>query len=227
MLLADYIKTVAQGLKLIEEEFVFVGGAVAECYVTSNVAEQARPTDDIDVVLELAHYGKYASLQENLIQAGFNPDASSRVICRYTYKGITVDIMPDEPAILGFSNKWYKAGIKESIYYEIDKACSIKIFPAPLYIASKIEAYYQRGAQDKRLSTDFEDIIYVLENRQEFYGELLSTGGDTKAFIKDFAVKLMIERDTQEAVSAVMGYSPLPERINFILDLLKRISTTI
>lgn len=66
------------------------------------IAEPARLTDDIDVVLELAHYGKYAALQEKLIHAGFSPDRASKVICRYKYKGITVDIMPDDPGILGF-----------------------------------------------------------------------------------------------------------------------------
>ena len=127
MLLINSIRTIAKGLEPLGEAFVFVGGSVVECYVTSNVAEQARLTDDIDVVLELAHYGKYAALQEKLIHAGFNPDRASKVICRYKYKGITVDIMPDDPGILGFSNRWYKDGIKQSIKYKIDDALNINI----------------------------------------------------------------------------------------------------
>jgi hypothetical protein len=71
MLSIESLRTVAQGLEPLEEEFVFVGGSVVECYVTSSVAEQARPTDDIDVVLELTHYGQYGAFQEKLINAGF------------------------------------------------------------------------------------------------------------------------------------------------------------
>jgi predicted nucleotidyltransferase len=123
--------------------------------------------------LELGLYGKYAILQEKMIGAGFNPDSTSRVICCYKYRGITVDIMPDEPRILGFSNRWYKHGIKEATLFKLDEATTIQIFSAPFYIASKIEAYYQRGAKVKRLSTDFEDIVYVLENRKEFVDEVI------------------------------------------------------
>ena len=158
MLLKNQLKTVALGLKPIIGEFVFVGGAVVECYVTRSGAEEARQTDDIDIVVELAHYGKYAALQENLLTGGFNPDSTSKVICRYKFKGIIVDIMPDNEAILGFSNQWYKDGIRHAQLFPLDDM-TIKIFPAPIYLASKIEAYKQRGASDKRLSSDFEDII--------------------------------------------------------------------
>ena len=39
MLLKDQIKTVALGLQPIVDEFVFVGGAIVECYVTRSAAE--------------------------------------------------------------------------------------------------------------------------------------------------------------------------------------------
>ena len=35
--------------------------------------------------------------------------------------------MPDDPGILGFSNRWYKDGIKQSIKYKIDDALNINI----------------------------------------------------------------------------------------------------
>jgi hypothetical protein len=54
MLLKDQIKTVALGLQPIVDEFVFVGRAIVECYVTRSAAEEARQTDDIDIVVELA-----------------------------------------------------------------------------------------------------------------------------------------------------------------------------
>jgi predicted nucleotidyltransferase len=225
MLLAEQIKTIAAGLEPLNENFIYVGGAVVECYVTSNVAEQPRPTDDIDVVLELAHYGKYVHLQERLIHAGFNPDSDSKVICRYKYKGITVDIMPDEPRILGFSNKWYKDGIRNSISYKVDDALSIKIFSSPFFIASKIEAYYTRGAQDKRFSTDFEDIMYIFENRKEAFDEIVASDKNVKTCIKEFAQGLLLAKDTDEAIGAVMGYSPLPERIDFVKNVLNKLST--
>lgn len=90
MLLKDQIKTVALGLQPIVDEFVFVGGAIVECYVTRSAAEEARQTDDIDIVVELAHYGKFSALQEKLIAGGFNPDSTSSVICRYRFKLLSI-----------------------------------------------------------------------------------------------------------------------------------------
>lgn len=224
MRLIESIRTVARGLEPIDEEFVFVGGSVVECYVTSIGAEEARPTDDIDVVLELTPYGQYSVLQEKLIKAGFNPDSTSKVICRYKYKGITVDIMPDNPGILGFTNRWYKDGIKNSSTYVLDETLSIKIFPAPYYVASKIEAYLQRGVQDKRLSTDFEDIIYVIENRRELPDEVANGIASVKDCIITFSKDLLSEKDTREAISAIMGYIPVPQRIDYVKNVLEKLA---
>jgi predicted nucleotidyltransferase len=222
MLLRNQIKTVAEGLKPILNEFVFVGGAVVECYVTTQDAESARQTDDIDVVVGLAHYGSYAALQENLIAAGFNPDIGSKVICRYEYRGIIVDIMPDNASILGFSNRWYNDGIRHAELFPIDDI-SIKILPAPLYLASKIEAYRHRGATDKRLSPDFEDIVYVLENRPEVVDEITASEYKVKQYLSEFMRFLLQERDLNEGIRAVLGYSPLPGRVEYVASIIRSI----
>lgn len=224
MLLIESIRAVAKGLEPLGEGFVFVGGAVVECYVTSSVAEQARPTDDIDVVLELTHYGRYSTLQEKLIYAGFNPDNTSKVICRYKYKGITVDIMPDDPGILGFTNRWYKDGIKNALPYIVDETLAIKIFSSSYYVASKIEAYRHRGIKDKRLSKDFEDIVYVIENRPELLIEVTNDSASVKHYISAFSKDLLSERDTKEAIGAVMGYAPLPQRIDYVRSVLEKLA---
>lgn len=223
MLFRNQVRTIALGLKPLDD-FVFVGGAIVDCYVTSLAAEQARITDDIDVTLQLTHYGVYAELQEKLIQSGFSPDTSSKVICRYQYKGITVDIMPDNPHILGFSNKWYKDGIRHAIAYRIDDDLDIKIFPAPLYLASKIEAFRHRGAKDKRISTDFEDIIFVLENRNEIIVEIARADPNVRLYIVDFLSALVKEQDTQEAIRAVLGYVPVRERVEYVNQVIKQIT---
>jgi len=223
MLLKDQIKTVALGLQPIVDEFVFVGGAIVECYVTRSAAEEARQTDDIDIVVELAHYEKFGVLQEKLIAGGFNPDSTSKVICRYRFKGIIVDIMPDNEAILGFSNRWYTDGIRHAQTFPIDDL-TIKIFPAPIYLASKIEAYRQRGASDKRLSSDFEDIVYVLENRPEIVDEVIASRSDVRDYIVEFMTSLLHESDVNEGIRAVLGYSPLPGRLEYVINVITALS---
>jgi len=159
------IKAIAGLMDQLHEDVVFVGDATVSLYADLKATE-SRPTDDVDIIIELASYHKYVVLDERLRDAGFVNDAASGVICRYQIQGITVDIMPTHPEAIGFSNKWYPDGFKESITVNIDGK-SIKIFSLPYFIASKLEAFNNRGKGDYRFSSDFEDIVYVLENNSQ------------------------------------------------------------
>jgi predicted nucleotidyltransferase len=73
---------------------------------------------------------------------------------------------------MGFSSRWYKDGIQSAMEIELPNKIKIRTFTAPYFIASKIEAYKSRGKNDMRTSPDFEDLIYVLDNRNELIAEL-------------------------------------------------------
>jgi hypothetical protein len=102
------IKVVCQALSGLEQDFVFVGGAVVSLYATNpELASEVRPTMDVDVLLELISYYGYAELDERLRGFGFVNDTDSDVICTYIIRGVIVDVMPTDPAAIGFSNRWY------------------------------------------------------------------------------------------------------------------------
>jgi predicted nucleotidyltransferase len=73
------IKAVANILNQLNEEFVFVGGATVSLYGDVSKGE-ARPTEDVDVIIELASYTGYAELDENLRKLGFENDIESGVL---------------------------------------------------------------------------------------------------------------------------------------------------
>lgn len=100
-------------------------------------------------VVEIWTYREYAVLEEQLRQMGFVNDQSSRVICRYSVQGIIVDIMPTGENVLGFKNKWYPDGYKNSIVVDIEDQYSIRIFSLPYFIASKLDAFIDRGKKDR------------------------------------------------------------------------------
>lgn len=78
------LKAVNQQLKGLGQDFVFVGGATVSLYATNaELASEIRPTDDVDVIVELATYGGYSKLDEKLREIGFVNDVASGVICRY------------------------------------------------------------------------------------------------------------------------------------------------
>jgi predicted nucleotidyltransferase len=209
------LKAVARQLGELNEQVVYVGGATASLYVNRAVAPEVRPTTDIDVVIELASYADYALLDETLRKKGFQNEQSAGVICRYTMPGIqldimqhlVVDIMPTRPEILGFSNRWYVEGFKNSVLYPLDADTSIHIFTLPYFIASKLEAIAGRGGSDLRSSSDFEDIVFVLDGCYDFLKEMESADKEVQLYLRDKFKELLKRPPIEEEI-----YGHLPPR---------------
>ena len=60
------LQTVANGLGVLKDVMVFVGGAVAEMYASNPELSDIRPTLDVDCVIELPSRTAHAKLEEDL-----------------------------------------------------------------------------------------------------------------------------------------------------------------
>jgi len=187
------IKVVYDALEELANEVVFLGGATVALYADRPSGE-ARPTDDVDILVELMHYQDYAAIEERLRSKGFTNDTESGVICRYRVRGIIVDVMPTGKNILGFTNSWYEQGYATSVTHVLDEHYSIKIFQPVYFLATKMEAFNNRGGSDGRWSSDFEDIVYVLNNRNSIWKELQAADTAVKAYLKD-QFRLLLENE--------------------------------
>lgn len=218
------IKAVHNALRPLEKDVVFIGGAVVSLYA-DGITYDVRPTDDVDVLVEVYTRVDYARLEEQLREVGFKNDTTANFVGRYILPGILVDIMPTEETILGFSNKWYRKGFASSIQHEIDPNHTIKIFQAPYFIASKIEAFKARGKNtygeyDGRFSSDFEDIIYVLENRRAVWNEMsMASEGLREYLITEFE-KMLKHPDIEEWIDSTAGFSS-PPMTYYIIEKMK------
>lgn len=213
------IKAVSNALAKLEIPVVFAGGATVSLYADIYFREEARPTNDVDVVVELVAYKNYAAVEEQLRSIGFVNDMQSKVICRYKYKGLIVDIMPTDEKVLGFSNKWYAPGFKRAVDFEIEKQHTVKIFPAAYFIASKLEAFKSRGKNDGRTSSDFEDIIFVLNNRNAVWTELKQADEILKEYLKDEFKKLLARTYIDEWIAVHLDFNDQP-RTGYIVNRL-------
>ena len=213
------IKAVANALGELKEKVVFVGGATISLYADRPVFE-IRPTDDVDVIIEILNYADRAKLEEKLRSIGFNHDIESGVICRYQIQGIIVDIMPTDDPSIGFTNKWYPEGYKQAVNYDIDEQCRVSILSAPYFIATKLEAFKSRGKSDGRTSHDFEDIIYVIENRQVIWDEINNTQAGVKAYLKNEFQNLLNNPNITEWIDCHVERG-LPPATYAILDKIK------
>lgn len=64
------IKAVHNNLADLKNRVVFVGGATVSLYADRQTLE-VRPTDDVDVIIELINYNDRAKLEEKLRSIGF------------------------------------------------------------------------------------------------------------------------------------------------------------
>lgn len=209
------IKAVYDALEELAEEVVFIGGATVSLY-TDRPASETRPTEDVDILIELLNYKDYAAIEEKLRKKGFVNDVESGVICRYIINGIIVDIMPTSEEILGFSNKWYQEAIVHVDQRTIDPGYIIRIFSAVYFIAVKMEAYKNRGINDGRTSSDFEDIVFILNYRNAIWNELQAAPLTVKKYLKDNFKTLLEDDHIYEAISAHLEYNE-QRRVDFII----------
>jgi hypothetical protein len=104
-------------------------------------------------------------------------------LCRWQYEGISIDVMPCDESVLGFSNGWYKPGIANSIRYQLPSGRQILIFSTPYLLASKIEAFIGRGGGNFYFSSDIEDIVALLDGRFSLFEEVQQGDDEVKAFL--------------------------------------------
>ena len=174
---------VATALGELNKIVVFVGGAVVSVYADDDAADEVRPTQDIDLTLKLFDLNQQ-DLDKQLAKLGFHPDMQGHAICSYKYNDIAIDIMASTDTMRGETNRWFAQGF-DSLQKITINDNDIQILSAPYYLATKFEAYNHRGNNDYRTSHDFEDIVYVIDNRINIVKEINQSDEPVKHFLSE------------------------------------------
>ncbi|MFO8022312.1 MAG: nucleotidyl transferase AbiEii/AbiGii toxin family protein [Perlabentimonas sp.] len=216
------VKVIASALKELKEQVVFVGGSILILYINESGAENVRQTMDIDFTLKLNNYKYFSEFQNRLSQLGFQPDPFGHSINSYKYKNIPVDIMLAVDSPLGPCNRWYQKGFSSTQEITIEGE-TIQIFSAPYFLATKFEAYNNRGKEIKT-SHDFEDIIYVINNRDDIVDDIAKTDAEVRQFLKTEIKKLLSNKLIEEILSYHIVPSDFEYRYPLVLEKLKKIA---
>jgi len=187
-------------------ELVFVGGAVAGLLITDPAMPSIRPTTDVDLVCRAAVLADYHRVEAVLQSRGFvrdmHPDAP---ICRWRVGSVAVDVMPTLESVLGFSNRWYPLALETAEIVALPSGRTIRLIIAPVFLATKLEAFDGRGNADFLFSHDLGDLIAVLDGRDEITDECRASPADLRAYLSHrFAIFL----ETPSFVEALAGHLP-------------------
>jgi hypothetical protein len=218
------VAEVAKALQNIKQHMVFVGGAVVSLYTDDPAADEIRPTQDIDMTIKIVNLKHWKEVQEQLARLGFQPDPFGHAICSYKYKDIPVDIMAAEDGPLGPANRWYKLGF-ENLWTVMAKDQLINILSAPCWLATKFEAFNNRG-KDYRTSHDMEDIIYVLDNRLDIVSEIEKDNSNIRKFLKEQLQAIVQKELLREVIMAHIHPLMLEERMPTVEEKIAQIIST-
>jgi hypothetical protein len=123
----------------------------------------------VDVVVEVTSRGRFADFEDRLRNQGFAEDQDSGVICRWQHRAspLILDVMPSDPAILGFASRWYGMVVRDSRLHELSSGRSVAVVAPALFLATKPEAFRGRGGSDFYGSRDVGDVVTLLDGRAE------------------------------------------------------------
>ena len=173
------VEIVAARLGALREQMVFVGGCAAGLLITDPALPAIRATQDVDVVVEVATLADYHRMEKSVANAGFQRDAREGApICRWRLGEGVLDLMPSEKKILGFANRWYPLAVRTAGRVALPSGTEIRLIRAPVFIATKLDAFLDRGAGDFLMSHDLGDALAVVDGRDELLAEFANL--DTK-----------------------------------------------
>lgn len=197
---------IAKSLGTLCDSLVFVGGCATGLLLTTPRAQAIRATQDVDVVVHAVSTADYHAMEKAVESRGFKHDLSPEApICRWVLQGVALDLMPSQPGILGFHNRWYPLAIETAAQVELPNGMRIWLITAPVFVATKFEAFHGRGNNDYLASHDLEDIITVVDGRPELQQEIDQADGELRRYIAAEFNALLEDRDF---LMALAGHLP-------------------
>ncbi len=218
------LETVARGFGDLVKNVVFVGGATLDLYVDEHAALQSRTRGIQDCILGSLALPDYAMWQNWLVERGFEKRESlDRFRYRWVYEGHTLQILAQNKDSLGFDYRWFDEGIFHASRYELPNGMQIKAFSPVYFIAAKIESFVRTSGGDFRMSEDFEDIVFVLENRPEIGREMVSAFHEVRQYIQQHFQRFLLSPLLEEGLYNVLPHDVHEAHIQGILQLMQEV----
>lgn len=93
--------------------------------------------------------------------------------------------------------------------------------PLAYFLATKFNAFHDRGSSDARTSHDFEDITYILDNRTDLVEVISTAPADVKNYLKSEFATILKSDKLQEAIQGNLFHETRVIRFNLIMEKLK------
>jgi len=202
----DDLLKVARSLGDFRDRVVFVGGCAVVFLVPDSVVPTIRPTEDVDCILYVpSRASYYLEVVEPLRSLGFSECVEpGSPICRWVVEGVAVDVMPTSDEILGFSNRWYDFAIQDPLVLEPLPDLQIRVIGQAAFLATKFEAFANRGQGEYEGNTDIEDIISVTAYCPDLADRIRQAPMELQDFLQLCASGMLALSSLPELISAAL-----------------------
>jgi predicted nucleotidyltransferase len=216
------LKAMALALGPLRERLVFVGGCATGLLLTNPAAAGVRPTEDVDAIVEVASLAAYHALRPQLAKLGFKQTMEDNTPpFRWYWNRLKLDLVPVDAHVLGFANRWYRPGFAAAVTTELAPGLALRHLNAPHFLATKFEAFNDRGERDVYVSHDLEDIITVVDGRAELIDELAAANAEVRDHVIAQVQSLLAH---PELPNALPGIVTQPIRAGVVLERLQDIA---
>lgn len=214
------VELIAQALGELREQVVFVGGCAVGLLLTDPAAAPPRVTYDVDLVAEVAALRGYHRLEGEFSRRGFVRDmAADAPICRWRYQRLEVDLMPTDPAVLGFANRWYPLAVAGAERVLLPSGTAIRLIGSAAFVATKFEAFADRGRNDLLGSHDAEDIVNLVDGRPELVDDVANAPPELRRYLAERFGALLARPDFADALTGmIVPDDSLAERVQTVLQ---------
>lgn len=113
-----------------------------------------------------------------------------------------------------------KARFQNPVYISVGKV-QIRILPVSLFLATKWEAHKNRGG-DPRISHDFEDVIYVLDNNSDIVSDFANANESVQNFLRDMSQEILTHFSRNEIIECHLNQITAEKRRRFIVHKLEQ-----
>lgn len=220
---------VVDRLAPLRDRLVFLGGAVIELFITLPAARRPRQTKDVDVVVDVMNLGEYSeTLRGQLTDLGLHEDTREGApVCRWLLDDIIVDIMPTRGHILGFSSEWYPLAYETATPTRLPDGSTIRLVTPACFLATKLAAFGDRGRGNPIASHDLEDVIAVIDGRQEITGDVAAAPVDLRAAIAARLAALLALPGAEDVIAAqLLPDQKSQDRLPLVLDRIRSLINT-
>jgi hypothetical protein len=210
----------------LADRMVFLGGCATGLLLTDPAAPEVRPTRDVDVITEVGSLAEYYRLGDALRAVGFVEDQSAGApLCRWRTLDVILDVMPTDERVLGFGNRWYRPALANAQLLVLPPGERIRVVTAPYFLATKLEAFVGRGAEDYLASHDLEDIVTVIDGRPEIVAEVEQADMDLRRYLAKRFASFLASRSFLDALSAHLPPDAASQgRLPILLNRLRQLA---